>query len=518
MQKVLIVDDERRTRQGLVSIINWEDYGFTVADTASNGFDALEKYSHIAPDLLIIDMKMPGMSGIELIEKIRKNDRSINILILSGHAEFEFAKKALKLNVTGYMLKPIEEEELISYLEQIQNKRQQQLSDQTDPQQQVEEHKQKLMDYLNSAHNKEAGTHTHDHLDWKSYRIILIKFHQASKNDINHIINSINNIFSEETMIAFLIKDYIGVLLSEQVNHFINNDIHFIEMDKIIQPLNIPYFMALSEEIDHYSELPNIYLMTLTLLQNSFFYKESKLLTKDSKKVIDDYLIKLDPQETFSSIKQRLCYFVEITDIRGIKETCWKIAKLMVNQNDTEQNIKNDFIKILSSCINHLTFHYPKEQSELLQKLTDIANLIHSRHLEQLVDQAVSILSETIQLLPLEEKEAIVKKMIILIERHFPQNIKLDTLADVLNYHRVYLGKLFKEYTGDYFNTYLDKVRIENSKQLILKGYKIYEVAEQVGYSNVDYFYSKFKKYVGMSPSVFKKNYSGDRLGHNKNS
>ena len=70
-----------------------------------------------------------------------------------------------------------------------------------------------------------------------------------------------------------------------------------------------------------------------------------------------------------------------------------------------------------------------------------------------------------------------------------------------------YLGKLFKEYTGEYFNTYLDKIRIENGKKLLLQGLKVYEVAEQVGFSNVDYFHSKFKKYVGESPSSYKKNH-----------
>ena len=91
MFKVLIVDDEPITRQGLVMLIPWESYGFEVVGTAANGNEAIEKYSSLSPNLMIIDIRMPGMSGIELIARIRVSDSSVQFLILSGHAEFEYA-------------------------------------------------------------------------------------------------------------------------------------------------------------------------------------------------------------------------------------------------------------------------------------------------------------------------------------------------------------------------------------------------------------------------------------------
>ena len=95
--------------------------------------------------------------------------------------------------------------------------------------------------------------------------------------------------------------------------------------------------------------------------------------------------------------------------------------------------------------------------------------------------------------------------MIDLINRNYFENLKLETLADVFNYNSAYLGKLFKNVTGEYFNTYVDKVRIEKAKQLLDQGMKVYQVAEKVGYTNVDYFHSKFRKYVGTSPSAHRK-------------
>jgi two-component system response regulator YesN len=90
------------------------------------------------------------------------------------------------------------------------------------------------------------------------------------------------------------------------------------------------------------------------------------------------------------------------------------------------------------------------------------------------------------------------------IERHFSEQLRLETLADLFNYNSGYLGKLFKSHTGETFNTYLDKVRIEQAIKLLREGHKVHQVAERVGYANVDYFHAKFKKYKGVSPSSFK--------------
>ncbi|MNP51629.1 HTH-type transcriptional regulator YesS [compost metagenome] len=109
-----------------------------------------------------------------------------------------------------------------------------------------------------------------------------------------------------------------------------------------------------------------------------------------------------------------------------------------------------------------------------------------------------------------KDKHREVKIMLDLIERNFSDNLKLETLSGVLNYNSAYLGKLFKNETGEYFNTYLDKVRIEKAKSYLEAGYKVYQVAEKVGYTNVDYFHSKFKKYVGTSPSAYRRHASSE--------
>ena len=123
MIKTLIVDDEPFIRQGLRVLIDWEKYGYEIVDEAENGLKAIEKIKEKEIDLVITDIKMPEMDGLELIKYVSENiKRKINYIVLSGYCEFEYARKAIKYNVQDYILKPIQREELISSLGKIQEK------------------------------------------------------------------------------------------------------------------------------------------------------------------------------------------------------------------------------------------------------------------------------------------------------------------------------------------------------------------------------------------------------------
>ncbi|GJM72060.1 hypothetical protein HMSSN036_42760 [Paenibacillus macerans] len=127
------------------------------------------------------------------------------------------------------------------------------------------------------------------------------------------------------------------------------------------------------------------------------------------------------------------------------------------------------------------------------------------RTIEGLYEKTEFLLQQIMHQLGEGGKHREVKIMLDLIHRNFNENLKLETLSGIFNYNSAYLGKLFKNATGEYFNTYLDKVRIEKAKAYLEEGLKVYQVAERVGYTNVDYFHSKFRKYVGTSPSAYRK-------------
>lgn len=123
MFNVLIVDDEKSNREGMKYLIDWHAYNFHISDVAKNGMEALEIIENKSIDLAIVDIRMPIMSGIDLIQKVRREQkREVEFIILSGYAEFEYAKKAIYLGARGYLLKPVEEEELCMLLEELRDK------------------------------------------------------------------------------------------------------------------------------------------------------------------------------------------------------------------------------------------------------------------------------------------------------------------------------------------------------------------------------------------------------------
>ena len=119
LYKVLIVDDEEEIRQGIIKKIDWETYGFKIVGDAENGEDALEKAEKLQPDIVMTDIKMPFMNGLELGEKLKDLMPSTKIIIFSGSDDFEYAKKAIKINALGYVLKPINSMELIEVLKKL---------------------------------------------------------------------------------------------------------------------------------------------------------------------------------------------------------------------------------------------------------------------------------------------------------------------------------------------------------------------------------------------------------------
>ncbi|MDK2992505.1 MAG: two-component system, response regulator YesN, partial [Clostridiales bacterium] len=119
MLKVLLIDDEPIIRNGLKTIIDWNKYGFEIVGDAADGMDGLNKCEELSPDLVIADVRMPGMDGLEMIEALQKKGINCKFIILSAYSDFEYAQKAIELGAKFYILKPIEESELIDKLEKV---------------------------------------------------------------------------------------------------------------------------------------------------------------------------------------------------------------------------------------------------------------------------------------------------------------------------------------------------------------------------------------------------------------
>lgn len=119
LYRIILVDDEEEVRKSIIRKIDWHAAGFEVVGDAENGEDALEKIENLEPDVILTDIRMPYMDGLALAERVRQKYPSMKIIIFSGYDDFEYAKQAIKLNVTEYILKPVNAQELTAILERI---------------------------------------------------------------------------------------------------------------------------------------------------------------------------------------------------------------------------------------------------------------------------------------------------------------------------------------------------------------------------------------------------------------
>lgn len=119
MYKLILVDDEEEVRKGMLRKIDWAGYGFEIAGEAENGYEALTVAEKTPPDVVVTDIKMPFMDGIELSEALSKKYPTVKIIILTGFDEFEYAQKAINLNVVEYILKPIASKEFTELLDKV---------------------------------------------------------------------------------------------------------------------------------------------------------------------------------------------------------------------------------------------------------------------------------------------------------------------------------------------------------------------------------------------------------------
>lgn len=119
LYRIILVDDEEEVRKSIIKKIDWSAAGFQVVGDAENGEEALERIEALEPDVVLTDIRMPYMDGLTLAERVRQRFPSTKIVIFSGYDDFEYAKRAIKLNVTEYILKPVNVEELTAILKRI---------------------------------------------------------------------------------------------------------------------------------------------------------------------------------------------------------------------------------------------------------------------------------------------------------------------------------------------------------------------------------------------------------------
>ncbi|ETT44407.1 response regulator transcription factor [Paenibacillus sp. FSL P4-0338] len=515
MYSVLIVDDELSIREGLVTLLDWESLGYRVVDTAANAVEARHKAKLYSPDLMIVDIRMPGKDGLELIGELREDHEELHILILSGYADFSYAKRALSYNIDNYLLKPVDEEELQLYLtglSTVLNARQAHRKNHEAVKVWSREMLVQSLLMESSLHPApalmesalEAG------LLWDSYQIVLIRLllqDSADNGPSSSVKSRLTSSFEDNRSgIVFALDSYLGVLLQPSYQKELVSKRMAGQIREAAAAEGLECIITAGDMVDSLTELQVSHQSALARMKDHFFYDEPGMIGPDSLKLKQG--MPANPQDTESRltpVMDRLYFALDTGNLRVITALIQEAGDLMAAAGSSEMAVKSYYVRAVTSMSGKLSVHY-KELSAAQSRMEEqIQQIYRHTSLPQLQRYISGLLEEYAAGIIRDDIDVLMKRMVDLIHRHYDENLKLETLADVFTYSSAYLGKLFKNTMGCSFNTYLDTIRIEKAKELLDQGCKIHQAASSVGFSDVDYFREKFKKITGISPSAYRR-------------
>jgi len=500
MYGVLIVDDEPLIREGLRTIVDWEEQGFRVADVASDAEEALRKIAYLKPRLLIADIRMPGKDGLELLREVQAQCRPCpRFLILSGYADFEYARMALQLKVDGYLLKPIDEDELVSNLRKVKE-----AIDEEDRGAAGSRDGESLIAMLLSGDDR-ASAEAKD-WNWTSYEIALVKLQSREEIDafaIGRVQRLLADRFDRTGRgTVFSAGPYLGLLLKETLDSRSAHGMAYGLIAEACGEYGLDFVAVAGGAVTDPALLRRSFERARSLMEHRFLYAGDQLYLTEPDRP------DREPETETASEEDKLFLALDAANPHAAGDVLRRLGATWLASGASEQEIKSGFVSRMSAAISRLSLNRPELREHVRKYNAEAAALFGEYRYEHLLKRLFSICAGISDKLRVTEAEPDrqVRKMIELIHRNSSEPLKLESLAEALGYSSSYLGKLFKSATGENFNTYLDKVRIEKAKELLQQGKKVYQVAEQVGYTNVDYFHAKFRKYVGSSPILFRKN------------
>lgn len=497
MKRVMLVEDEELILQGIRYINDWESMDMQVIHMAHNGIEALEMLKNEPVDIIVTDIEMPEMNGIELISEVRKHDKRVRFLILSGQDDFNYARDALKLDVEDYILKPINENQLASALRNTA----QHLDD---------------IDSKNSENGREnitwlkflSGKMDEQEIDkfckeLSSFgelfiypAILRIELESLQNpDDINVILKEIRQIGMPIRTIT-LTTDVILLLVHTQIDEQANLVEKALSdfQTEIESTLGILSFISVGEPVKAYRQLPESYQVAYKLQKYRVLNGYGNCISTESIKNRQSKAVAVDQSKLSKIILSKsqddaICYLEDI----------------FMSYIESEANIDVLYqivIKIIMLLDEIKTEYQLKANGKGIAEM--IENIYQAKDIFFLKTMLIMDISDIIAELHAEKSQytPVVRQIMREVQENYKEDMNLKTLSYKYNMNTSYLGQIFQKEVGCTFNQYLSNTKIEKARELILyTNMKISDISKEVGYPDTSYFYRKFKQHCGVSPA-----------------
>lgn len=511
MYTVLIADDEPIIRRGIKKLVNWEALGFQIIGEAGDGLSTLEFILKNSPQLVLLDIKMPEIDGLEVMRRAREAGFTGKVIILSGYSDFTYAQEALRYNVKSYLTKPVEskllEKELLLLTKQMEEERSDMLT--------ADLYKKKatdtiLKEILSGSCDFSQMNLSDLHLESNCYQAVIYEKYHRSTSEIPYSFSELLRVAnkSQNVFYTVMMDDYEVILLKNEfaTSKFRDLLLHY-QRDMQPQegsPLD-SLFITYGRVVQKPADIQHSYAEAKRLMQRRFFCRRGQhTLGYEALESITPNTFPLN-ESILAHYAGLFANFLQAGNTGTLSGTMKELVEKLTSSSETTDSVKLFMTDLMLRVKEQLTKALPNELP--LPSNSQIINTIREKcYLYEITDYFFEQFQALTKSNCFNTSGSTIDNIVYFIQNNYRDNIRLESIATAFGYNTSYLGQIFSAKMGCSFNTYLDKVRIEKACELLENPtLKVYDIAEMVGYKSVDYFYLKFRKHMQLSPLEYRR-------------
>jgi two-component system response regulator YesN len=506
MLKVFIADDEPFIIEGLFDMIDWASLGLEIVGHAENGRLALEALAHTPADILITDISMPVMNGLELIAAARERQPNLKVIVLSAYSEFDYLREGMKLGIENYLLKPINVTELKETLSNTVMKLNSQKAETL-----LSDYGIQLMKD-NTLYRWLTGSMAEEEFHERAAMLgielaspytaaVVVRGDPESAERSDRLLAAVSAALGgERTCLVFRDMDGDIVVLAGFDDRQADKTalLQTLSALRNADPGERPFRLS-SGRIHESPQASASYREAKKAQEYFLIYPEWEWIDYGDPRAFSQASLSEFPIDWQAYAKLL------------VAKDSGKLAALIAGDFERLRRMEGVTPSYLQEIALELIVRFKMELKEI--KRTEEPELFaagfegvrNAADFNALAEAVRGVAARCVESLVRDTRSPVVLQVLNVIHERYADELSLKMLGAQFHIHPVYLGQLFIKETNESFTEYINKYRIEKAKELLrTTHHKVHEIARLVGYWETGYFYKQFKKYVGVSPTEFK--------------
>lgn len=521
--KLMIADDEYWTREKIRTMINWEEYSITFMKPAENGEEVLLRLQEEQPDILITDINMPFVNGVDLVKEVKENYPDIVVFVVSGYDDFQYVKETLMAGAINYLLKPVTKIDLVSAISgalEIISKREQDREQILKTASMIQDRELSML--VEKEHAPFAPVQILESgQEMAGCSVMLVKIHEFQwymeeyRYDMNrlsyYIKKRIREITETENLLVF---NYIfhsnEFIIATEWDTTEQKRMALRILNSFDKEGKSPITIAVSEHSYTIESIHSAYVQSVSVLMARPFSRESMVIFCEQEETnirrkMESHISEESEMQMKSLLKSGNAKALKELILEGIglrhcMENGW--GYLEVRQNvkricnflldSTLQSGRPDLIQEMENLVEMADKAVERLDNDMLCEIqVEIVNSIMAEHKNEISGSAKDI----------------VKTAAEYVDQNYFEELTLASLSDKYNMESSYFSRMFKQETGKNLMMYIAEKRIEKAKEYMEdENINLTEIAFLIGYDDYTYFSRVFKKITGISPRVYRSN------------